>query len=445
MRITKLRIRKLYGSMDKTIVFRDELNLLVGINGSGKTSILNAIDWLLRPNLVKLATTHFESLLLNFVHNEEHHELQAKQNNKQVRLSLKCTAGPVFKPIIINLIANPKDVNQSTDLEHVNSHYASLTPDKNEEILWEYLKNIPKPIVISLDRTISAEVEESNFSDREVRHRQHARSRTLHPLEKVREVTATRYTQHRSKLIELNDELKARIVMSAISVPAALITGEKPTRRFSTEEIARLEQKVTSYLSTAIQGKNPDKKIKTFFKGVQDLVTKYASIDKEHGQDFVWALFARQYHQIEELAQAFNEFELGSALAYERLKLFFDQVNLFLQDSKKQVFFNTKLNQLSFKFINEDGSSVDDVSRSIYCMSSGEQQILILFTFLEFIAAPERIFIVDEPELSLHPKWQRDFLNAFLMLKPESTQILLATHSPEIVGKRKSECLVLSA
>lgn len=444
MRITRIELQKLYGSMSKIVDFKDELNLLVGINGSGKTSILNAIDWLLRPNLGQLATTQFESLILNFEHNGDSLELEAKQHNNKLTMHLKGVTGHEFHPIAVDLLVDPSKIHESTDVEPMVEHYNLLGPDIQEIKLWEYLKDIPKPVVITLDRTITAEVENLRYSDREPRLRQSLRSRVLNPLEKVREVTALRYGQYRSRLIELNDELKARIVMSALSVPEAISKRGKATKSFSLEEIDRLEQKVTSYLSTAIRGVNPDAQIKSFFRRVQTLVKKSSSIDKKTDQDFVWALFARQYHQIEELAQAFNDFELNSANSYERLKLYFDQINLFLRDSKKRIFFDEKLNQIRFNFIKEDGS-VDNMAHSIDCMSSGERQILILFTFLEFIADPERIFIVDEPELSLHPKWQRDFLDAFLMLKPKSTQLLLATHSPEIVGRRKSRCLVLSA
>ncbi|MBS1537131.1 MAG: AAA family ATPase [Bacteroidetes bacterium] len=38
MQIDKLIIKGLYGYIDKTINFNEDLTLLVGINGSGKTS-----------------------------------------------------------------------------------------------------------------------------------------------------------------------------------------------------------------------------------------------------------------------------------------------------------------------------------------------------------------------------------------------------------------------
>ena len=67
----------------------------------------------------------------------------------------------------------------------------------------------------------------------------------------------------------------------------------------------------------------------------------------------------------------------------------------------------------------------------------------MLFTFLAFASNPKSVFMVDEPELSLHPKWQSDFMDAFLKLRPEGTQLLLATHSPDIVGKYKKNCVAL--
>ncbi|MBK7680426.1 MAG: ATP-binding protein [Chitinophagaceae bacterium] len=53
------------------------------------------------------------------------------------------------------------------------------------------------------------------------------------------------------------------------------------------------------------------------------------------------------------------------------------------------------------------------------------------------------IFIIDEPELSLHPKWQEDFLAAVEALTPKNTQLIIATHSPIIVGNNADYCKVL--
>lgn len=79
--------------------------------------------------------------------------------------------------------------------------------------------------------------------------------------------------------------------------------------------------------------------------------------------------------------------------------------------------------------------------RPISKLPSGETQIIILFALMAFEASESSIFIVDEPELSLHPKWQSDFMHSFLSLCPSGAQVPVATHSPEIVAGRKSSCV----
>jgi len=60
MKLKSLEIKNLYGFMNKTIDFNKQLNLLVGINGSGKTSILNVISWMMQPSYIELCTNEFD-------------------------------------------------------------------------------------------------------------------------------------------------------------------------------------------------------------------------------------------------------------------------------------------------------------------------------------------------------------------------------------------------
>ena len=48
------------------------------------------------------------------------------------------------------------------------------------------------------------------------------------------------------------------------------------------------------------------------------------------------------------------------------------------------------------------------------------------------------IFIVDEPELSLHLGWQEIFVSSIREASP-NTQFILATHSPTIIGGVENE------
>ena len=48
------------------------------------------------------------------------------------------------------------------------------------------------------------------------------------------------------------------------------------------------------------------------------------------------------------------------------------------------------------------------------------------------------IFIVDEPELSLHLTWQKLFIEQTLKIN-NNIQLIFATHSPEIVGRHRDK------
>lgn len=72
-------------------------------------------------------------------------------------------------------------------------------------------------------------------------------------------------------------------------------------------------------------------------------------------------------------------------------------------------------------------------------LSSGEQHELIMFYDLLFRVSPGALVMVDEPEISLHVAWQRHFLDDMLRVaQASSIRMLVATHSPQIIGKWRS-------
>ena len=73
-------------------------------------------------------------------------------------------------------------------------------------------------------------------------------------------------------------------------------------------------------------------------------------------------------------------------------------------------------------------------------MSSGEKQLIVFFANLIFGVNSNKsgIFVVDEPELSLHLSWQKVFIEKALKVS-KNVQFIFATHSPEIVGKYRNK------
>lgn len=65
-------------------------------------------------------------------------------------------------------------------------------------------------------------------------------------------------------------------------------------------------------------------------------------------------------------------------------------------------------------------------------LSRGEKNLLVLLLLAFFAGNDEKIFILDEPDLSLHIEWQKQILSTMSMLAPNS-QFIIATHSPAML------------
>jgi hypothetical protein len=56
------------------------------------------------------------------------------------------------------------------------------------------------------------------------------------------------------------------------------------------------------------------------------------------------------------------------------------------------------------------------------------------------MAEGEALVLIDEVELHLHPKWQRDVLPRLLNTF-KNCQFVVTTHSPQVIGEVKADCL----
>lgn len=68
-------------------------------------------------------------------------------------------------------------------------------------------------------------------------------------------------------------------------------------------------------------------------------------------------------------------------------------------------------------------------------LSSGEKHDLIMFYELIFNSDGTSVFLIDEPEISLHVAWQMQFIGVLERIcELTGTQAIVATHSPDIVN-----------
>lgn len=67
--------------------------------------------------------------------------------------------------------------------------------------------------------------------------------------------------------------------------------------------------------------------------------------------------------------------------------------------------------------------------------SSGERELLTYLFAIFALNVRDALIVVDEPELHLHPKWQKTLLQLFVRLaKSTGNQFLLATHGPTFIS-----------
>jgi predicted ATP-binding protein involved in virulence len=156
-------------------------------------------------------------------------------------------------------------------------------------------------------------------------------------------------------------------------------------------------------------------------------------------KDFVeWIVNKPQADRILEHLQLLDEYITARSALHEPINRFLSLVNGFLKQTKKKVAVSGRGELTVFREGNE-------TPRSISALSSGERQLLVMLAHLSLNTSltGSGVFIVDEPELSLHIDWQERFVDAVIEANP-SVQLILATHSPAIILDRVDSCRSLS-
>jgi len=122
-------------------------------------------------------------------------------------------------------------------------------------------------------------------------------------------------------------------------------------------------------------------------------------------------------------------YEIREHLVEER-KLF-ELLNIMLADGL--------LEDISFSLIKEENGNYQNFS----ILSEGEQQIIAIKGLTELLSGKNTLFLFDEPDTYLHPKWQRQFISQIektveSAVESENTYVI-ATHSPQLLSNAKSD------
>lgn len=134
-----------------------------------------------------------------------------------------------------------------------------------------------------------------------------------------------------------------------------------------------------------------------------------------------------------------------------------EEIKASLNLTRFSTSFNTFFKgELEYDDTNEDDGCVyikkGDAKIRLQELSSGEQQIVFRGTYLlrDIKKTLNGTVLIDEPEVSLHPRWQKEILayyqNLFKVNGEQKSQIFIATHSPFIIEaalKDKDNTLII--
>jgi AAA domain, putative AbiEii toxin, Type IV TA system len=119
---------------------------------------------------------------------------------------------------------------------------------------------------------------------------------------------------------------------------------------------------------------------------------------------------------------------------YQLINQFLRIINGMLSD--KELYYTLSS---GFSIKNKLGESLQPAQ-----LSSGEQQLLLLFCYVLTARDNPSVFMIDEPEISLNVKWQRLLVQSLLEITRDSSiQFIFASHSMELLAQHKSRVVKL--
>lgn len=442
MHISKFTGDGVHGYLSFEVNFNTDVTFIIGINGSGKTTVLKLIQALLTPDIYTLCTTVFSNI-----------ELLCRIDDRDVYFSaiskddlLTISVSDIQERLIIRRIID-REVNTLHQKPDDVDNYARLIDAIQPHAVIQYIKKLSSPMFLGLDRRTFeigglGAFEEPSLLERRIRSSRSANriSGSLGASLAEVQVLAIDYMRClRAQQEKLGNELRESIILAAFQYETLeSFQINKPTE----QDIYELERKKNEIISAANSlGVNPNKLDNTvtpFFNNMSNL-TRIIMGNKDNKNNRIaeWLVNKLQVSRIDILVKQIESYHNKEREIFENIERLKQSVNLFFGDSGKQLVV-TPGGELAIELPGQPLTNIQ-------ALSSGERQIVVMLAQITFNeqASSAGVFIVDEPELSLHLAWQESFVDAVHKIAP-MMQIIMATHAPSIVRDRHDKCIDLT-
>jgi hypothetical protein len=317
------------------------------------------------------------------------------------------------------------------------------------------IRSLPTPMILGIDRRSRELIDTERVVPRTIRmlrRRENIfRTSLSASLDEAIYLAERRFRTAEAQRLETAEKLREQIILSALKYEESQTGFTKdslPKRRDS----YRLENRKSTAAKTLTDLGLPEEYVREqldpFFNKLSELSERipenfdFENLDPEKNPKLMgaiveWMVNRPQFERIVRILELVDEHVKKIQKIRSPIQNYLEAINSFLHDANKDVQFN------------ESGDLCVRIKKKslgpLTSLSSGECQLVVILTHLAFnpAAASANVFIVDEPELSLHVKWQEAFVPAIQKANPE-LQVILATHSPSIVLDLTKFCVDLS-
>lgn len=256
----------------------------------------------------------------------------------------------------------------------------------------------------------------------------------------IEQLIYSNYNRANSEIRKIESDFRTKVLQSLLDVDTNANTEdlvksliESRTINISAAKINEVKNQYISILRELTSNDVDIHNCESFF----DLL-KNDMKSKTEKNVTAWFRF-KEFSRIQKTIQLAEKTRKAKEKVMSKFQLFIDTMNSFIsQTDEQKEFVISSDGKIGFKTI---------LSRDIISsqhLSSGEKQLLIFFANLIFSVNNNKagIFVVDEPELSLHLSWQKIFVEKTMLINP-NMQLIFATHSPEFVGKYRDRMFKL--
>lgn len=417
VKIKEVEIIGLYNMYDYKIKFNEDITFLHGKNGCGKTTILNIITYIITGRVYKLFSYDFKSITLVYKEEKRNSKIIFTREKKDIKINYKNKEVKILE--LEDESENDTDIVSSRlGIRRSNSaldfKYFDKYPILREiKILFDF-------VYIPLNRNNL--VERDRFTLFRYRRFQRIGDNIDEPIYNAARMILEKYARIKGEISGLGKTLQTDIVkaMYQYNIDDYVIN--------KVELKKGAKKDIDNFRKANLCDEELENQIKIFYKKLLE------DINSEVNPRMEYIFNASKIAQVNKISEVFDNYDKKVKSLNEPIDKLEKIVNRFFEDSAEpkklcieedEVYFLTKHNERKVK---------------IGDLSSGEKQILILFTYLIFDIANKHnpIFIIDEPELSLHLLWQKNFVNSVLETN-HNMQLILATHAPEIIGEYKDK------